>query len=107
MTAEPKARMELGIRVSTWLWSAGVAITALGVVLLISGIVDGRDRIRLEQLLFTLWTLGPPCWFILQARLWPPPSGAYERFRIHHSVLTTVWAGIIAFITAIAFGRWG
>src|SRR5579871_2311297 len=107
MATEPNTRMDLGIRVSAWLWSAGVAITAGVVVLVTSGLIDGRDRIRAEQLLFTAWTLGTPCWFVLHNRLWPPASGAYERFRIHQSVLTTISAGVAAFIAAIAFGRWG
>ena len=107
MAADRDTRMELGIRISNWLWSAGVAVTALFVLLLATGAIHGRDRIRLEQLVFAAWTLGPPCWLVLQNRLWPPSSGSYERFHMHQSLLTTVWAGIAAFIAAIMFGRWG
>ena len=107
MLTDPMVRMEQGLRISTWLWWLGVVVTAVIVGLLVSGRIDGQDRIHVEQLLFSAWTLGPPCWFLLQYRLWPPTAAGAERFRLHQGLLKVVWAGITAFISAIMFGRWG
>ncbi len=107
MPADRNARMELGIRISQWLWSAGVVVTILILVLLVSGAIEGRNRIRLEQVIFATWTLGPPSWFILQNYLWPPAPDGYQRFVAQQALLKSVWAGMAAFIAAIAFGRWG
>ena len=104
---DPMMRMERGLRLSNWLWTAGVVITAFAVIVMVSDRIGGRDRVHLEQLLFACWTLGAPCWFILQHRLWPPVPDGYERFRLHQSLLKAVWAGILAFLAAIMFGRWG
>jgi len=107
MPADPRARMEQGLKTAAGIWAVAAIISAGLVALLVTGRVVGPDRIRLEQMLFTAWTLGPPCWFILQYRLWPPPPADYDRFRIHQALLRSVWAGILAFIAAIMFGRWG
>jgi len=107
MPTDPVARMEQGLKLSTWLWSAAAIFTAVVVALLVKGRVVGADRIQVEQLLFAAWTLGPPCWFILQYRMWPPAPGGYDRFRLHQALLKAVWAGVTAFIAAIMFGRWG
>ena len=107
MPTDPTARMERGLKITTWLWSVGVIITAIVVVMLVSGRIEGRDRIHLEQVLFTAWTLGPPCWLILQSYCWPPAPGGYDRFRLHGSLIKAAWAGIAAFLAAIMFGRWG
>lgn len=107
MPSDPIARMEQGLKAATWVWSAGVIATGVIVALLVTGRVGGADRIRVEQVVFTAWTLGPPCWLILQHRLWPPAPGGYERFNTHQALLKAVWAGIAAVIAAISFGRWG
>ena len=107
MSTEPIARMERGLKITARLWSIGAVITAVVLVLLINGRIDGRDRIHLEQVLFSTWTLGPPCWFILQSRFWPPPPDGFDRFRLHQGLVKAAWAGIAAFQAAIFFGRWG
>ena len=107
MAQDPVSRMEQGIKLTTWLWVAGVLVSAAGVAMLESGSVVGRDRVRLEQFLFTAWTLGPPAWFVLQHYLWPPAPAAYDRFRAHQVLVRSVWAGAVAFLAAIVFGRWG
>jgi hypothetical protein len=99
--------MERGLRITNWLWTVGVIVTVVAVIGLASDRIGGRDRVHAEQALFTAWTLGPPCWFILQNRLWPPAPDGYERFRLHQALLKAVWAGAVAFIAAIMFGRWG
>lgn len=107
MSTDPIARMERGLRITAWLWSIGVIITALGVMVLISNKIGGRDRVHLEQVLFTAWTLGPPCWFILQHQVWPPARDGQDRFQTHQALLTATWGGVVAFLAAITFGRWG
>ena len=107
MSNDPIARMDLGLKLTTWLWSVGAVITAIIVFLLVNGSLAGQNRIRVEQYLFTAWTLGPPCWLVVQHRLWPPASTGYERFRLHQALVKAVWAGVIAFLAAIMFGRWG
>jgi len=107
MPIDPIARMEVGLKLSQWVWAAGVLVALAVSALLATGHWMGQDRIRIEQLLFAAWTLGPPCWFVLQHRLWPPVTEGYERFRIHQSLLKAIWAGVLAFLAAIMFGRWG
>ena len=107
MSADPITRMEQGLRITSWLWALGVVVTIVGVWMLAAGIVGGRDRVRLEQALFTAWTLGPPAWFIIQHYLWPAPSGGQDRFRLHQALVRAVWAGVVALLAAIFFGRWG
>lgn len=107
MPSDPVARMERGLKASAGIWLLGAIVTAAIAALLFMGRISGQDRIRVEQLLFTAWTLGPPCWFILQYRFWPPSPGGYERFRLHQALLKAAWAGILAFLAAITFGRWG
>ena len=107
MSADQDARMERGLRLTTWLWSIGVVITALAVIVLATSEIGGRDRIHLEQVLFAAWTLGPPCWFILQHHLWPSTPERQHRFQTHQALVRAVWAGVVAFLAAIIFGRWG
>jgi len=107
MPSDPIARMELGLKFSQWVWALGTLVTVAVSILLVTESLVGRDRIRIEQLLFAAWTLGPPCWFVLQHRLWPPAPAGYERFRIQQSLLKAIWAGILAFLAAVMFGRWG
>ena len=107
MSADPLDRMEQGLRITSWLWALGVIVTVVGVWMLEAGTVSGRDRVRLEQALFIAWTLGPPAWFILQQYLWPPPATGSDRFRTHQALVRAVWAGVVALLAAIIFGRWG
>jgi len=106
MPADPRDRMALGLRLTVWLWAVGLAITVVGVALLKSGRVEGANRILAEQVIFATWTLGPPCWFILQHWRWPPPPGEYDRFDAQQSLTKAVWAGVLALLTAIFFFRW-
>jgi len=106
LPTDPIARMERGLKITTWLCSAGAILTALSVLILVTGRVEGNDRVHLEQVLFTAWTLGPPCWFILQNHFWPPAPSAHDRFEHHQGLVRAVWAGTAAFLAAIAFGRW-
>src|SRR5690348_14102087 len=107
MPSDPLARMEQGIRISSWLWVVGVIVTVGGVAVLVGGVVGGRDRVRLEQALFTAWALGPPIWFVIQHYLWPAPATGLQRFQAHQALLRPVWAGITILLAAIIFGRWG
>ena len=107
MPADPLERMERGLRFTSWLWAIGVIVTIAGVWILRSGMVDGRDRVHLEQVLFTAWALGPPAWFVIQHYLWPAPAMGQDRFRSHQALVLAVWAGIVVFLAAITFGRWG
>ena len=107
MSTDPMTRMERGIRITNGLLVIGVITTAFVVIGVVSDLVEGKERIRCEQALFTAWTLGPPCWFALQNNLWPPAPNGYERFRVHQALVKAVWAGVAAFIAAIMFGRWG
>ena len=106
MPADPIARMERGLKITGWLWGIGVGVTALIVVVLVAGNIAGRDRIQLEKVVFTAWTLGPPCWLMLQHYLWPPAPAGLDRFRTHQALVKAVWAGVAAFLAAIMFGRW-
>ena len=107
MPADPLERMERGLRFTSWLWAIGVIVTIAGVWILKSGTLGGRDRVHLEQALFTAWTLGPPAWFVTQRYLWSAPTGGQDRFRSHLALVEAVWAGVVAFLAAIIFGRWG
>lgn len=107
MSADPVTRMEQGLRITTWLWVAGVVVTVVGVAALVVGGIGGRDRVRLEQFLFMAWTVGPPAWFVLQHYLWPPAANQLDRFRTHQALVKAVWAGVAALLAAIIFGRWG
>lgn len=107
MAEDPLARMEQGLKLTTWVWILGLLVTVAGVGMLAGGIVEGRNRVRLEQVLFAGWTLGPPIWFALQHCLWPAPPAGQDRFRSHQAIVRAVWAGIAAFLAAIIFGRWG
>ena len=108
MSTDPVARMEQGIKITSWLWILGLIVTVVGVGMLMTGI-GGRERVRLEQLLFAGWTLGPPAWFVIQHYLWPASSepGAHDRFRSHQALVKSIWAGVVALLAAIIFGRWG
>ena len=107
MSADPLERMEQGLRITSWLWIVGVIVTIAGIWILRSGMLDGRDRVHLEQALFIAWALGPPAWFVIQHYLWPAPAGGQDRFRSHQVLVLAVWAGIVVFLAAIIFGRWG
>ncbi len=106
MSTDPVARMEQGIKITSWLWVLGLLVTVAGVGMLMTGI-GGRERVRLEQLLFTGWTLGPPAWFVIQHHLWPTPDGHHDRIRSHQALVKSIWAGVAALLAAIIFGRWG
>ena len=107
MSSDDLQRMERGLRITTWLWILGTMVTVIGIAVLAGGVVGGRDRIHLEQVLFTAWAIGPPAWFILQNYLWPPASGGEDRFRTHQALVKAVWAGALALLAATFFGRWG
>ncbi len=106
MSTDPIARMEQGIKITSWLWVLGLLVAVAGVGILMTGI-GGRERVRLEQLLFTGWTLGPPAWFVIQHYLWPAPDGHQDRLRSHQALVKSIWAGVVALLAAIIFGRWG
>jgi hypothetical protein len=107
MAVDPLARMEQGVRLTTWVWILGVVVTVVGVGMLVGGAVEGKNRVRVEQVLFAGWTLGPPAWFVLQHYLWPAPPAGQDRFRTYQAIVRAIWAGIAAFLAAIIFGRWG
>jgi hypothetical protein len=107
MSADPLSRMEQGIKITSWLWALGVIVTVAGVGILATGTVGGRERVRLEQVLFTAWTVGPPAWFMVQHYVWPAPLGGHDRLRSHQALIKAVWAGVAALLAAIIFGRWG
>jgi len=107
MSGDPLERMEQGIRITSWLWVLGIIVTVVGMVVLIEGVVGGRERVRLEQALFTAWTLGPPAWFVIQHYLWPAPAEGQDRFRSHQALVKAIWAGVVALLAAVIFGRWG
>lgn len=106
MSTDPVARMEQGIKITSWLWVLGLLLTAAGVGLLMSGI-GGRERVRLEQVLFVGWALGPPAWFVVQHRLWPTAAGGHDRARSYQALVKSIWGGMIALLAAVIFGRWG
>jgi hypothetical protein len=107
MSADPLDRMEQGLKITSWLWTLGVIVTVVGIWMLEAGTVGGRGRVRLEQVMFTAWTVGPPAWFVVQHYVWPAPPGGQDRFKSHQALVRAVWAGVAALLAAIIFGRWG
>jgi len=98
-------RTDRGMKISAWLWGVAVAGTGAALVILYRS-PDFAFRFLLEKLLFAGWTLGPPIWFILQYRVWPPRPDQLDRYRLQQGLLKAVWAGVAAFLAAIFFGRW-
>jgi hypothetical protein len=66
---------------------------------------SGRRR-ALGKLLFAAWTIGPPAWFLIRYRFWPPAPGQLESFRIEQGLARSVWAGVLVLMAVVFFGHW-
>jgi hypothetical protein len=88
------------------LWTAAVLATGAALFYVVAGGAGAGHRRALGKLLFVAWTIGPPAWFLIRYRFWPPAPGQTESFRIEQGLARSVWAGILVLMAVIFFGHW-